>query len=92
VIKSRITRWEGHLARMEGRRGGYSVLVEKSEEKRPLGRPKRRWGHNIEKDPGKEVGWWYGLDLSGSGQGQIAGSCECGNEPSRSLKFGEFLD
>jgi len=62
-IKSRIMRWEGHITRMEEeRRGGYSVLVEKSEEKRPLGRPKRRWDHNIEKDPGKEVDWWYGLN------------------------------
>jgi len=62
VIKSRIIRWEGHIVRMEERRGEYSVLMEKSEEKRPFGRPKRRWDHNIEKDPGKEVEWWYGLD------------------------------
>ena len=26
------------------------------------------------------------------GQGQVAGTCECGNEPSVSVKFGEFLD
>ena len=24
--------------------------------------------------------------------GQVAGSCECGNEPSGSIKCGEFLD
>jgi hypothetical protein len=24
--------------------------------------------------------------------GQVAGSCECGNEPSVSIKCGEFLD
>jgi hypothetical protein len=28
-------------------RGVYSVLVEKPEGKRPLGRPRRRWGDNI---------------------------------------------
>jgi hypothetical protein len=28
----------------------------------------------------------------GSGQGQVAGSCEHGNEPSGSIKYGEFLD
>jgi hypothetical protein len=28
----------------------------------------------------------------GSGQGQVAGSCEHGNEPSGSIKCGEFLD
>jgi hypothetical protein len=27
-----------------------------------------------------------------SGLGQVAGSCECGHEPSGSLKRGEFLD
>jgi hypothetical protein len=25
-------------------------------------------------------------------QGQVAGTCECGNEPSGSIKCGEFLD
>ena len=33
-----------------------------------------------------------GLDQSGSGQGQVAGSCECGNEPSGFTKWREFLD
>jgi hypothetical protein len=34
----------------------------------------------------------HGLDLSGSGYGQVAGASECGNEPSGSVKCGEFLD
>ena len=34
----------------------------------------------------------YGLDRAGSGQGQVVGICEYGNEPSGSLKYGEFLD
>ena len=34
----------------------------------------------------------YGLDRAGSGLGQVAGTCECGNEPSVSIKCGEFLD
>jgi hypothetical protein len=33
-----------------------------------------------------------GLDRSASGQGQVVGSCQCGNEPSGSIKLGEFLD
>jgi hypothetical protein len=37
------------------------VLVKKSEEKRPLGRPRRRWEDNIEKDPGGGLGVWTGL-------------------------------
>jgi len=31
--------------------------------------------------------WGYGLDRAGSGQGQIAGTYECGNEPSGSVKM-----
>ena len=34
----------------------------------------------------------YGLDGAGSGQGQLEDTCDCGNEPSGSIKCGEFLD
>ena len=50
VIKSRRMRWAGHVARMRAGRGVYVVLVGKPEEKRPLGRPRRRWGDNIKMD------------------------------------------
>jgi len=40
----------------------------------------------------QQVEWGNRLDSSGSGKGQVAGSCECGNEPSDSIKYGEFLD
>jgi hypothetical protein len=33
-----------------------------------------------------------GLDSSESEQGPVAGCCEHGNEPSSSVKGGEFLD
>ena len=33
--------------------------------------------------------WVYGLDWVGLG---VADTCECGNEPSGSVKCGEFLD
>jgi hypothetical protein len=39
-----------------GRSGVYRVLVGKSEGKRPLGRPRRRWEGNFKMDL-KEVGW-----------------------------------
>jgi hypothetical protein len=35
---------------MGERRGAYRVLVGKSEGKRPLGRPRRRWQNNIKMD------------------------------------------
>ena len=36
--------------------------------------------------------WVCGLDWVGPGQGQVAEACEYGNEPSGSMKCGEFLD
>ena len=35
--------------------------------------------------------WEYVLDRFVSGQGQVTGTCECGNEPSGSIKWGNFL-
>jgi hypothetical protein len=40
----------------------------------------------------REIRWEGGLDASGSGQGAVVGSCEHGNEPSGSIKGGEFFD
>jgi len=34
----------------------------------------------------------HGFVLSGSGYGNVAGSCECDNEPLGSKKCGEFVD
>jgi hypothetical protein len=59
VIKSRIMRWAGHVARMGENRGAYKILVGRPEGRRPLGRPRHRWEDNIEKDL-QEVGW--GMD------------------------------
>jgi hypothetical protein len=33
-----------------------------------------------------------GLDSFSSGEGQVADSCEHGNEPSGSIKGGKFID
>jgi hypothetical protein len=35
--------WAWHVARMGGKRNAYRLLVEKPEEKRPLGRSECRW-------------------------------------------------
>ena len=47
VKKSRRMRRAGHVARIGEGRGVHTVLVGKPEEKRPLGRPRRRWEDNI---------------------------------------------
>ena len=36
--------------------------------------------------------WGYGVDGVGSGKGQVAGTCEGGNELSGSIKCAEFID
>jgi hypothetical protein len=60
IIKSRRMRWAGHIARMDGKRNAYMLLMGKPEGKRPLGRPRRRWVDNIRLDLG-EVGWGYAV-------------------------------
>jgi hypothetical protein len=50
VVKSRRVRLARHVARMGVERGVHRVLVGKPEEKRPLGRPRRRWEDNIKLD------------------------------------------
>jgi hypothetical protein len=86
VIKSRRMGWAGHVARMRARREAYRVLVGRPDGKGPLGRSKPRWEDNIKIDL-QGMGWGgHGLDCSGPGQGQVTGSCECGNETSGSIK------
>jgi hypothetical protein len=46
----RMMRWVGHVARMWEGRGVHRVLVGRPEDKRPLGRPRRRWKDNIKMD------------------------------------------
>ena len=52
------------MARMEEGRGVHKILVGKPEVKRPLGRPRRRWGDNIKMDleeVGRGCGDWMEL-------------------------------
>jgi hypothetical protein len=89
AIKSRRMRWAGHVARMREERGAYRVLVGKPGGKRLLGKPRRRWVDNIRMDL-QEVGCghvdWIGLAQDRDGWRKLV------NEPSGSIKCGEFLD
>jgi hypothetical protein len=60
AINSRRMRWAGHVTRMGEGRGAYRILVGRTEGKRQLGRPRRRWEDNIKMDL-QEVGW-EGMD------------------------------
>jgi hypothetical protein len=42
MIKSRGMRWAGYVARMGSRKNACRILVRKPEEKRPVGRSRRR--------------------------------------------------
>jgi hypothetical protein len=53
IFKPRRMRWAGHVARMGEKRNAYRLL----EEKRPLGRPRRRWVDYIKMDLFKVVVW-----------------------------------
>jgi hypothetical protein len=66
----------------------YRILVGKPEGKRPPGRPRSRWQNNIKLDL-QEVIWgaWTKLLWLRTG----TSTCNCGNEPSGSIKCGEFL-
>jgi hypothetical protein len=73
-------------------RGAYNILVGRSEGRRPLGSPRHRWEDNIKMDL-REIGFgnvdWIHLAQD---RDRCAGSCEHGNEPSGSIKCGEFVD
>jgi hypothetical protein len=66
-------------------RGVHRVLVGKPEDKRPLGRPRRRWEGNIKMDL-QEVGLGCGDWIESAQDRQVAGTCEYGKEPSGSIK------
>ena len=55
VIKSRILRCAGHVAKREEGRIAFKILTGKPTGKIPLGRPRRRWEDNIRMDL-KELG------------------------------------
>jgi hypothetical protein len=59
-------------------------VVGKPEGQRPLGRPRHRREDNIEIDL-QAVGCG-GMEWSISGKGHVVATCECGNEPSGSIK------
>ena len=65
AVKSRKMRWARHVTRMGKRRGVYKILVWKLEEKRPLGRRRRKLEDNIKMDlQGVECGGMDWIELA----------------------------
>jgi hypothetical protein len=55
MIKSRRMRWAEHVTQMRTKRNAYRILLGKPKGKKPLGRLRRRWVHNIKMDL-REIG------------------------------------
>jgi hypothetical protein len=83
IMKARRMRFAGE------KRNAYTLLVGKSEGRRPLGRPRRWWMDNIRMDL-VEVGWGD-VDWIGLAQDRDR-SCEFGIEPSGSINCWETID
>jgi len=66
--------------------GRYLDLKGKPKGKRILWRPSHRWKDHSKIDLQEVGSEMHGLDLSGSRQGQMTGSCECSNKLSSSVK------
>jgi hypothetical protein len=69
VIKSRRMGWDGHVGRMEKKRGIYRALVGKPNGKRLLGRPRSRWKDNMKLDLQDVAGGMDWIDLGQEGDG-----------------------
>jgi hypothetical protein len=91
MIKSRRMRWVGHVARIGKKRNAYRILVGNTEEKRPLGRPRRRWVDKIKIDL-RGIGWHGGIGSIWLRRVLVEGSCERCNVPSVSIKGWEVLE
>jgi hypothetical protein len=67
-------RWTGHVARKEGKRNAYKILLGKPEGNRPLERPTRMWVDNFRMDL-TEIGWsgmdWIVLVQDGTSGGLL---------------------
>jgi hypothetical protein len=66
VIKSRTTKWAGHVARMGAMKSSYRILVEKPKRKSLLGRNRRTWEESINRDFRKSSVW--GVDWNNLAQ------------------------
>ena len=75
-------------AQMRKKINAYMVLVGKPEGKRPCIRPSCRQEDNIEMQYRNGISG-YDLNFFGSGQGELADTCEHGHEPLGSIKYGE---
>ena len=87
--KSISSRSVGHIACMGEERSiqGFGGAIW---EKETSWETQTGMGRKYKDENSVNVMWGYGLDRAGFGYRQVAGTCECGNEPSGSIKCAEF--
>ena len=81
----RRMRWAGHAARLGTREVHTGFWCGDLREEDHLEYPGVDGSIVLNGSSGSGM-WGYGLDRAGSGQGQVAGTCECDNEPSSYIK------
>jgi hypothetical protein len=84
-----MIRWAEHVALMTEIRNANNILLGKSEGKRSLGRPRRRWENNIKIDL-RKIGFEVWIGFIWLRTGPVSGSCEHGNYPSIFIKMREI--
>jgi len=90
VIKPRRMRWAEHVAHW-GRGGVYAGFWWGKQRERDHVEHPQIGGRIILRWIIREWDGGHGLDQCGSGEGQVAGTCKCGNESLGSIKSGEFF-
>jgi len=85
VRTSRRMRWAGHVAGMGGGETYRGFWWENLRVRDHLGDIGVDGGIILNGSSGSRM-WGYGVDRADSGWKQVAGTCECGNEPSGSTK------
>jgi hypothetical protein len=83
-VKSRRMRWVGHVARMGEEKKVYKFWRESPKEGDHLEDQAVGGKMGSERILGRLAWGGCGLDSTVSGQGPVAGCCECGDEPSGS--------
>ena len=61
------------------------IIIDLRQRLKTTGETQAQVGGYQDGSPGGGM-WVYGLDWAGPGQRQVADACECGNEPSGSVK------
>ena len=92
VIKLRRTRWAGHVAHMGGRGEVHTGFWWGNMRERDYLEDPGIDGSVISKRIFRKWDGGNGLDLSSSEQGQVVGTCKCGNESSGSKECWELPD